>query len=287
MGQQREKTNRSQQILATAKAVFAQSNYRSSTTAEIAAAAGISEPLIYRYYPSKKHLYLAVLGDVAQRILQRWDAIRRTETSSLACLHRIGRDYLDLLDRNSDDLKVFFKAVCEDGDPEIRDFLAESYRSYARYLEDVARQGQERGEIRRDIPARVIAWQMMSLGAAFNLFAVLGLSEWTRADRETQLLAFLERIATSHVATLLTREAAGPDPASATGRGAGRAAIPRPGTAIGQDVDPAANLPTGNAAGATRGEGVGMPREPAAETAGPAGPPDGGVAGERTAQSDR
>lgn len=106
------------------------------------------------------------------------DAIRRTETSSLDCLHRIGQDYLDLLDRNSDDLKVwFFKAVCEDGDRETRDFLAESYRSYARYLEDVARPGQERGEIRRDIPARVVARQMMSLGATFNLFAVLGLSE--------------------------------------------------------------------------------------------------------------
>ena len=68
------------------------------------------------------------------------DAIRRTETSSLDCLHRISQDNLDLLERNSDDLKVlFFKAVCEDGDRETRDFLAESYRSYARYLEDVAR----------------------------------------------------------------------------------------------------------------------------------------------------
>ncbi|HEY8415885.1 MAG TPA: TetR/AcrR family transcriptional regulator [Thermaerobacter sp.] len=178
----------------TAKAVFARSNYRSSTTSAIAAEAGVSEPLIYRYYPSKKQLFLAVLDDVTRRILQRWDAIRRSEPSSLACLRRIGQDYLDLVDRNSDDLKVFFKAVSEDNDPEIRHFLAESYRKYARYLEDVARRGQEQGEIRGDVPPRVIAWQMMSLGAAFNLFAALGLSEWTRADREGQLLAFLERI---------------------------------------------------------------------------------------------
>ena len=190
----RARTKRPEQILLTAKSVFARSNYRSSTTAEIAAEAGVSEPLIYRYYPSKKHLFLAVLEDVTRRILHRWDAIRRSETSSLACLRRIGQDYLDLVDRNSEDLKVFFKAVSEDSDPEIRQFLAESYRKYARYLEDVARQGQEQGEIRRDVPARVIAWQMMSLGAAFNLFAVLTLSEWTRADREAQLLAFIERI---------------------------------------------------------------------------------------------
>ncbi len=174
--------------------MFARSNYRSSTTAEIAAEAGVSEPLIYRYYPSKKQLFLAVLDDVTRRILQRWETVRRSEPSSLACLRRIGQDYLDLVDRNSEDLKVFFKAVSEDSDPEIRQFLADSYRRYARYLEDVARQGQERGEIRRDVPARVVAWQMMSLGAAFNLFAVLELSEWTRADREAQLLAFLERI---------------------------------------------------------------------------------------------
>ncbi|HEY8342368.1 MAG TPA: TetR/AcrR family transcriptional regulator [Calditerricola sp.] len=190
----RARTKRPEQILLTAKSVFARSNYRSSTTAEIAAEAGVSEPLIYRYYPSKKHLFLAVLEDVNRRILGRWNAIRRSETSSLACLRRIGQDYLDLVDRNSEDLKVFFKAVSEDSDLEIRQFLAESYRQYARYLEDVARQGQERGEIRRDVPARAIAWQMMSLGAAFNLFAVLELTEWTRADREAQLLVFLERI---------------------------------------------------------------------------------------------
>ncbi|QIA27663.1 TetR/AcrR family transcriptional regulator [Thermaerobacter sp. PB12/4term] len=190
----RAKVKRSEQILRTAKAVFARSNFRSSTTSAIAAEAGVSEPLIYRYYPSKKQLFLAVLDDVTRRILQRWDAIRRSEPSSLACLRRIGQDYLDLVDRNSEDLKVFFKAVSEDNDPEIRHFLAESYRKYARYLEDVARRGQQQGEIRGDVPSRIIAWQMMSLGAAFNLFAALGLSEWTRADREAQLLAFLERI---------------------------------------------------------------------------------------------
>ncbi|EKP95290.1 TetR/AcrR family transcriptional regulator [Thermaerobacter subterraneus] len=197
----RATTKRSEQILRTATAVFARSNYRSSTTAEIAAEAGVSEPLIYRYYPSKKQLFLAVLDDVTRRILQRWETVRRSEPSSLACLRRIGQDYLDLVDRNSEDLKVFFKAVSEDSDPEIRRFLAESYRKYARYLEEVAREGQERGEIRRDVPARAIAWQMMSLGAAFNLFAVLELSEWTRADREAQLLAFLERIGRANPAT--------------------------------------------------------------------------------------
>jgi AcrR family transcriptional regulator len=48
-------------ILAAATAAFARSTYGEVTVAAVAADAGASEPLVYRYFSGKDHLYAAVL----------------------------------------------------------------------------------------------------------------------------------------------------------------------------------------------------------------------------------
>jgi AcrR family transcriptional regulator len=56
---------RREQILNAASAVFAEKGYQRATTFDIAAAAGISEGLIYSYFESKDHLLLAILEKLA------------------------------------------------------------------------------------------------------------------------------------------------------------------------------------------------------------------------------
>lgn len=55
---------------------------------------------------------------------------------------------------------------------------------------------KEKESISPNIPASWIAWQMMSLGAANNLFAVLNLREWTIQNQEKQLAALLQSLTT-------------------------------------------------------------------------------------------
>ena len=50
---------RRQSLLEAALPIFAAGSYRGVTTAEIARAAGVSEPVLYRHFPSKRALYLA------------------------------------------------------------------------------------------------------------------------------------------------------------------------------------------------------------------------------------
>src|SRR5205809_6246530 len=54
---------RRQAVLDTACHVFSRSSYRGATTAEIAREAGISEPILYRHFGSKRDLYLACLDE--------------------------------------------------------------------------------------------------------------------------------------------------------------------------------------------------------------------------------
>ena len=56
-------------LVETAIRVFTEGSYRGTTTAEIARAAGVSEPILYRHFASKRDLYLAALEHV-------WDTTR-------------------------------------------------------------------------------------------------------------------------------------------------------------------------------------------------------------------
>ncbi|WP_308286348.1 TetR/AcrR family transcriptional regulator [Actinomycetospora endophytica] len=55
------------QIVAAARRLFAQRGYDATTTREIAAAAGVSDALIYRHFPGKEALLRAIVDDGVAR----------------------------------------------------------------------------------------------------------------------------------------------------------------------------------------------------------------------------
>jgi len=54
-------------LIETAIRLFSEGSYRGATTAEIARAAGVSEPILYRHFASKRDLYMAALDHVWQQ----------------------------------------------------------------------------------------------------------------------------------------------------------------------------------------------------------------------------
>jgi AcrR family transcriptional regulator len=64
-----KREDRKKQLLRIALHVFAEEKYANATTAKIAAAAGVTEPTIYRHFESKKHLFIAVLNDCRKLIM--------------------------------------------------------------------------------------------------------------------------------------------------------------------------------------------------------------------------
>ena len=64
---------RRQALIDTAIKVFSEGSYHGTTTAEIARAAGISEPILYRHFASKRELYLAALDHVWGNARASWE----------------------------------------------------------------------------------------------------------------------------------------------------------------------------------------------------------------------
>jgi AcrR family transcriptional regulator len=60
---------RRQQLVTVALQLFAQRGYRATTMDDIAEAAGVTKPLLYQHFSSKRALYLELVDSIAQDLL--------------------------------------------------------------------------------------------------------------------------------------------------------------------------------------------------------------------------
>ena len=67
-----EYEKRHQDILDVAVRIFNSKGYQSATTAEIAKAARISEPTMYKHFPSKKDLFLSCVRSIEEELQRQY-----------------------------------------------------------------------------------------------------------------------------------------------------------------------------------------------------------------------
>ncbi len=60
---------RRQQILDVACTVFANRGFHATSMDDIAAAAGVTKPVLYQHFPSKRRLFIELLDDLGRRLL--------------------------------------------------------------------------------------------------------------------------------------------------------------------------------------------------------------------------
>ena len=64
---------RKAQLLDVAADLFSRAGYARATTAELAKAAGVTEPIIYRHFASKRDLFVDLIERTAARTLEVWE----------------------------------------------------------------------------------------------------------------------------------------------------------------------------------------------------------------------
>jgi TetR/AcrR family transcriptional regulator len=152
-------------VLEAASVIFSRGTYRSTTTAEIAKHAGVTEPVLYRHFPSKRDLYLACLEEAWLDTRKLWDAAVADEPDPTLWVTAMGRAYLATKDRRGQLAHLWLQSLTEaSDDPEVRKFVRRQLQTVHRYVADVMRRSQEAGGI---LPARdpeVEAWVFISLG---------------------------------------------------------------------------------------------------------------------------
>jgi AcrR family transcriptional regulator len=168
--------DRRRQIIESAREVFASQSYAKVGTADLAKAVGVSEPALYRYFSSKKELFLATLRSTGPRLLEIWQNIAYDVDDPLETIWSIGVHYYDHLQSHSSNMKLQFQAVSEADDPEIAEALHENFAAFVDFVAETIEEGQRRGVVRRDLDSRLVAWQFLGIGLTLDLMHLLGFS---------------------------------------------------------------------------------------------------------------
>jgi AcrR family transcriptional regulator len=162
-------------IVDAALPAFARSSYRGVTTAEIARAVGVSEPILYRHFPSKRDLYLACVDEAWERLRDLWREALEHEEDAGGRLAAMGRAYLEASGTRALLVELWVGALTEAGeDSVIRRFLRGHLRAVHGFVADVIRRAQAEGGMRSERDADAEAWIFLSLGLLATVGRRLG-----------------------------------------------------------------------------------------------------------------
>ena len=161
---------RRETVLAAAVAEFAAGGLAGTSTEDVARAAGISQPYLFRLFPTKKALFLALVDRCFRQVAAAFEA---------AAADRVGEDALEamadayhqlLQDRTLLLLQLQAYAACDD--PEIRDATRTGYKELWALAERLSGLPYER------IVTFFAMGMLMNVAAAMDLPAVD--ERWTR-----------------------------------------------------------------------------------------------------------
>ena len=174
-------------IVAAALHVFGSGSYAGSTTAEIARTAGVSEPIIYRHFPSKRDLWFACLDEA-------WRELRTAIELKAASVTRRGAlADVDTVKRSpwSNPLlpNLWVQGVTEAGeDEEIQHHVRSHVREVHDFVAQMMRSYQAVGAMPPDRDPDAEAWIFLAGGLlrsfADRLGGVLGADEFAAIGRE-------------------------------------------------------------------------------------------------------
>lgn len=136
-------------ILSTATDLFARFGYNGVSTRDIASAAQVNEVTVYRHYPRKHDLYVAVLESELQQVYFRGDLLARIAEASdgRTVLERTFELLAKTLTHKPEILRLLQYSALdlnENFDPLVRRHLGELVEVLARYLEPWIKRGELR-----------------------------------------------------------------------------------------------------------------------------------------------
>jgi AcrR family transcriptional regulator len=188
---------RRRQIIESARGVFASQSFAKVGTADLAKAAGISEPALYRHFSSKKELFVATIRATGPRLLEIWEEIACDYEDPLETLWAIGVYYYDHLESHAANMKLQFRALSEADDPDIQQALHDNFEAFVGFVADTLEEGKARGIVRKEVDSRIIAWQFLGIGMTLDLMHLLGFKgEVDRARADMWQRVYLEAVKT-------------------------------------------------------------------------------------------
>jgi AcrR family transcriptional regulator len=167
---------RRQQILQAAITCFARKGFHQTTMAEIAAEAGVSDTLAYRYFSGKEALTEAAVREYGGTSID--ELIGGSDGTELrAVLGMLLDTNIRRFDRPGEmqtTMAMYLRTWAEAlHDENVREGVLSHWRHHFDVIEGLVSRAQTMGEVARELDPRAIAWTMLAIHYGLNLLAVL------------------------------------------------------------------------------------------------------------------
>ena len=151
---------RRRQILQVALGLFAERGYHKTTTAAIAGAAGVTEPVLYRHFASKKEMFLTLVREVQSESERQWQSICEDSAEPVERLRRlIGSD------GNGSRIHgmMVWRSMLETGDEDVSNLARELLDSRFRVLQGAVDDAKEAGGLRPEADEYALSLHLLNL----------------------------------------------------------------------------------------------------------------------------
>ena len=166
-------------ILAQAKKAFAEKSYRGASTGELARASGITEPVLYNHFGSKKKLYTAVLTMIGEQFLDRFRGLveQRAGNDLTDCLKNLLPDYRQAAMQDHDGVHLLLNAMLESDDPDIAEISQRHNHEMYTLVFSLLQRAQSQDILSRKLDLSVATWGYLSFLFALQYRARAGIFE--------------------------------------------------------------------------------------------------------------
>jgi AcrR family transcriptional regulator len=164
MGAEKMKSEvRKEQIATAALQIIGQHGVKGLTVERAARMVGLVPSAVYRHFRNKSDLLDATLDLLRDRLLANIVAARREAQSPLEAIRQMLLRHVHLIHEYQALPRILFSEKVFTEEPQRKLKLYEIIREFTGHVADVIRQGQDQGQIRRDIAAETLSVMFLGL----------------------------------------------------------------------------------------------------------------------------
>jgi len=185
---------RREQLLDVAAQLFATKGYAGATTAQIAKMAGVTEPIIYRHFKSKRDLFVALIERTGKQTIEQWKAdLSKSENPAIRLARLLGENPMVSGD-STVGYRVMLQSVSEIDDQLIHNAVSEHMTALHQFITKEIARAQENQQVNKRFSAEVLAWVLVNIGMGYGVLEAMGIPGHGRDSQGVSVREVLARI---------------------------------------------------------------------------------------------
>lgn len=183
---------RRRQLLDVAADVFARSGYNGATTAELARAAGITEPILYRHFQSKQELFATLISEISDAGIASWRASLDSAATAEQRLGKLLTGHPAMHKRGRNKHRVICHAMshCQD-DASVRKSLRQHLRRVQSFVRGELAELESQGVIDARLDRETVSWMVVHMATGYAMIGPLNVTGHHKATDDGRTTATL------------------------------------------------------------------------------------------------